>query len=107
MNILSENIIFWLYICLSLYQEGFAPNGTLHSQKKAQDARFGYAMAVAPDLNHDGYSDLLVGAPLEDDHQGALYIYHGDEYYIIPQYKQVNISLVHVCNQPQVYQSVD
>uniref|UniRef100_A0A9J8D547 Integrin subunit alpha 10 n=1 Tax=Cyprinus carpio carpio TaxID=630221 RepID=A0A9J8D547_CYPCA len=56
--------------------------------KKAQDARFGYAMAVAPDLNHDGYADLLVGAPLEDDHQGALYIYHGDEYYIIPQYKQ-------------------
>uniref|UniRef100_A0A672LN41 Integrin subunit alpha 10 n=1 Tax=Sinocyclocheilus grahami TaxID=75366 RepID=A0A672LN41_SINGR len=58
---------------------------------KSQDARFGYAMAVAPDLNHDGYADLLVGAPLEDDHQGALYIYHGDEYYIIPQYKQVNI----------------
>ncbi|XP_036451970.1 integrin alpha-10 [Colossoma macropomum] len=68
--------------------EGFAPNGTLHAQSKAQDARFGYAMAVAPDLNHDGYADLLVGAPLEDDHQGALYIYHGDEYYIIPQYKQ-------------------
>ncbi|XP_076826949.1 integrin alpha-10 [Brachyhypopomus gauderio] len=68
--------------------DGFAPNGTLHSQQKAQDARFGYAMAVAPDLNHDGYADLLVGAPLEDDHQGALYIYHGDEYYIIPQYKQ-------------------
>ncbi|XP_052435407.1 integrin alpha-10 [Carassius gibelio] len=68
--------------------DGFAPNGTLQSQKKAQDARFGYAMAVAPDLNHDGYADLLVGAPLEDDHQGALYIYHGDEFYIIPQYKQ-------------------
>ncbi|XP_066539423.1 integrin alpha-10 isoform X2 [Hoplias malabaricus] len=68
--------------------EGFAPNGTLKSQAKSQDARFGYSMAVAPDLNHDGYADLLVGAPLEDDHQGALYIYHGDEYYIIPQYKQ-------------------
>ncbi|TRZ02592.1 hypothetical protein DNTS_010944, partial [Danionella cerebrum] len=69
--------------------DGFAPNGTLYSQRKAQDARFGYAMAVAPDLNHDGYMDVLVGAPLEDEHQGALYIYHGDEYYIIPQYKQV------------------
>uniref|UniRef100_A0AAR2LP27 VWFA domain-containing protein n=1 Tax=Pygocentrus nattereri TaxID=42514 RepID=A0AAR2LP27_PYGNA len=51
--------------------EGFAPNGTLQAQSKAQDARFGYAMAVAPDLNHDGYADLLVGAPLEDDHQGS------------------------------------
>uniref|UniRef100_A0A8C2GF60 Integrin, alpha 10 n=1 Tax=Cyprinus carpio TaxID=7962 RepID=A0A8C2GF60_CYPCA len=68
--------------------DGFVTNGTLYSQKKEQDARFGYAMAVAPDLNHDGFADLLVGAPLEDDHQGALYIYHGDEYYIIPQYKQ-------------------
>lgn len=46
-------------------------------------------MAVASDLNHDGYSDLLVGAPLEDEHQGAIYIYHGDEFYIIPHYKQV------------------
>uniref|UniRef100_A0A8C2HTC9 Integrin, alpha 10 n=1 Tax=Cyprinus carpio TaxID=7962 RepID=A0A8C2HTC9_CYPCA len=71
-----------------LDKDGFVTNGTLYSQKKEQDARFGYAMAVAPDLNHDGFADLLVGAPLEDDHQGALYIYHGDEYYIIPQYKQ-------------------
>lgn len=58
-------------------------------------------MAVANDLNHDGYADLLVGAPLEDDHQGALYIYHGDEYYIIPQYKQVKYTIIlfHVYSQ--------
>ncbi|XP_030640561.1 integrin alpha-10 [Chanos chanos] len=68
--------------------EGFAPNGTLQALKKSQDARFGYAMAVAPDLNHDGYADVLVGAPLEDDHKGALYVYHGEEYYIIPECKQ-------------------
>uniref|UniRef100_A0AAY4AIB3 VWFA domain-containing protein n=1 Tax=Denticeps clupeoides TaxID=299321 RepID=A0AAY4AIB3_9TELE len=72
----------------SLDGDQFSPNGTLRSQPKAQDARFGYAMAVAPDLNQDGYADLLVGAPLEDNHQGALYVYHGDEFYIIPQYKQ-------------------
>ncbi|XP_063055310.1 integrin alpha-10 [Engraulis encrasicolus] len=66
----------------------FAPNGTLQSQAKAQDARFGYAITAVPDLNHDGYADVLVGAPLEDDHQGAVYVYHGDEFYIIPQYKQ-------------------
>ncbi len=59
-------------------------------------------MAVAPDLNHDGYSDLLVGAPLEDDHQGALYIYHGDEFYIIPQYKQVNMK----SSFPKRYKSI-
>ncbi|XP_035285684.1 integrin alpha-10 [Anguilla anguilla] len=66
----------------------FVANGTLQSQRKAQDARFGYAMATAPDLNHDGYTDLLVGAPLEDGHRGALYIYHGLGNNIIPLYKQ-------------------
>ncbi|XP_054994069.1 integrin alpha-10 isoform X2 [Sorex araneus] len=42
-----------------------------------QDARFGFAMAALPDLNHDGFVDVAVGAPLEDGHRGALYLYHG------------------------------
>uniref|UniRef100_A0AAY4C6Y6 VWFA domain-containing protein n=1 Tax=Denticeps clupeoides TaxID=299321 RepID=A0AAY4C6Y6_9TELE len=58
---------------VSMGTTNFSPNGTLRSQPKAQD---------------DGYADLLVGAPLEDNHQGALVCYHGDEFYIIPQYKQ-------------------
>uniref|UniRef100_A0A7N8XS57 Integrin, alpha 10 n=1 Tax=Mastacembelus armatus TaxID=205130 RepID=A0A7N8XS57_9TELE len=66
----------------------FVSNGTLKSEEKAQDARFGYAMAAAPDLNHDGFADLLVGAPLEDEHRGAIYVYHGDSIYIIHNYKQ-------------------
>ncbi|XP_069041091.1 integrin alpha-10 [Lepisosteus oculatus] len=66
----------------------FTPNGTLQAHRKAQDARFGYAMAMVPDLNHDGYNDLLVGAPLEDGHRGAVYIYHGYGTSIVPQYKQ-------------------
>uniref|UniRef100_A0A8C4RU05 Integrin, alpha 10 n=1 Tax=Erpetoichthys calabaricus TaxID=27687 RepID=A0A8C4RU05_ERPCA len=55
----------------------FTFNGTLQAHKKVQDARFGYSLAAAPDLNHDGYNDLVVGAPLEDNHRGAIYIYHG------------------------------
>ncbi|KAF6739672.1 Integrin alpha-10 [Oryzias melastigma] len=73
----------------SLSGEGFfVPNGTLKSDKKSQDARFGYALAAAPDLNHDDFSDLVVGAPLEDEHIGAIYIYHGDGIYINNNYKQ-------------------
>lgn len=64
-------------------------NGTLKSEEKSQDARFGYALAAAPDLNHDGFTDLLVGAPLEDEHRGAIYVYHGDKIYINHNYKQV------------------
>uniref|UniRef100_A0A672YD43 Integrin, alpha 10 n=1 Tax=Sphaeramia orbicularis TaxID=375764 RepID=A0A672YD43_9TELE len=66
----------------------FVSNGTLKAEEKSQDARFGYALASAPDLNQDGFTDLLVGAPLEDDHRGAIYVYHGDGIHIIHNYKQ-------------------
>lgn len=68
----------------------FISNGTLKSEEKSQDARFGYALAAAPDLNHDGFTDLLVGAPLEDEHKGAIYVYHGDGIYINHNFKQVH-----------------
>ncbi|XP_066218174.1 integrin alpha-10 isoform X1 [Saccopteryx leptura] len=44
-----------------------------------QDARFGFAMGALPDLNQDGFADVAVGAPLEDEHHGALYLYHGTQ----------------------------
>uniref|UniRef100_A0A4W6FRI1 Integrin subunit alpha 10 n=1 Tax=Lates calcarifer TaxID=8187 RepID=A0A4W6FRI1_LATCA len=72
----------------TLSGEVFVFNGTLKSEEKSQDARFGYALAAAPDLNHDGFTDLLVGAPLEDEHRGAIYVYHGDGIYINHSYKQ-------------------
>ncbi|XP_078135070.1 integrin alpha-X-like [Sander vitreus] len=40
--------------------------------------RFGSSLAVLPDLNTDGLSDLAVGAPLENDGQGSVYIFHGE-----------------------------
>ncbi|XP_038591668.1 integrin alpha-M-like isoform X4 [Micropterus salmoides] len=40
--------------------------------------RFGSSLAVLPDLNNDGLSDLAVGAPLENDGQGSIYIFHGE-----------------------------
>uniref|UniRef100_A0A8C4WH91 Integrin subunit alpha 10 n=1 Tax=Gopherus evgoodei TaxID=1825980 RepID=A0A8C4WH91_9SAUR len=52
-------------------------NGTLRADKKPQDSRFGYSLAAVPDLNHDGFNDVVVGAPLEDGHRGAVYVYHG------------------------------
>lgn len=52
--------------------------GTLQPDR-SQDSRFGFAMAALPDLNHDGFTDVAVGAPLEDGHKGALYLYHGTQ----------------------------
>ncbi|XP_068610851.1 integrin alpha-M [Brachionichthys hirsutus] len=46
-----------------------------HSSDKG---RFGSSIAVLPDLNRDGFSDLAIGAPLENDGQGSIYIFHGE-----------------------------
>lgn len=48
-------------------------------------------MAQIPDMNGDGFRELVVGAPLEDDHQGAIYVFHGQDKSIQPQYKQVHV----------------
>ncbi|KAJ7984486.1 hypothetical protein DPEC_G00355320 [Dallia pectoralis] len=39
--------------------------------------RFGTSLAQLADLNADRFNDLAVGAPLENDGQGSIYIFHG------------------------------
>ncbi|XP_039992198.1 integrin alpha-D-like [Xiphias gladius] len=51
--------------------------------------RFGSCLAVLPDLNTDALSDLAVGAPLENDGHGSIYIFHGERQgKISPTYSQ-------------------
>ncbi|XP_059400200.1 integrin alpha-2-like [Carassius carassius] len=52
--------------------------GRLEGSSASVNARFGTAITAVPDLNLDGFSDVVVGAPLEGNGQGAVYIYYGD-----------------------------
>ncbi|KAK3549938.1 hypothetical protein QTP86_016875, partial [Hemibagrus guttatus] len=51
-------------------------------------ARFGTAIAAVQDLNLDGFNDIVIGSPLENDHRGAVYIYHGKDNTIQEKYVQ-------------------
>uniref|UniRef100_A0A8C1INJ8 Integrin subunit alpha 2 n=1 Tax=Cyprinus carpio TaxID=7962 RepID=A0A8C1INJ8_CYPCA len=67
--------------------EGILSNqGFLEGSQK--NARFGTAITAVPDLNMDSFSDVVVGAPLEGNGQGAIYIYYGDKKTIRKQSSQ-------------------
>lgn len=72
-----------------ILQKRFVYNGTLRDSQTFQNARFGASIAAVRDLNQDAYEDVVVGAPLEDSHQGAIYIFHGHRGSILRQPKQV------------------
>jgi FG-GAP repeat/Secretion system C-terminal sorting domain len=49
-------------------------------QPSTLNAQFGYSVAPAGDVNGDGYSDVLVGAPFYsnvESNEGGAFIYHG------------------------------
>uniref|UniRef100_A0A8C0QPA9 Integrin subunit alpha 10 n=1 Tax=Canis lupus familiaris TaxID=9615 RepID=A0A8C0QPA9_CANLF len=73
-----------VYVYLVGQQSLLTLQGTLQPEPP-QDARFGFAMGAIPDLNQDGFADVAVGAPLEDGHHGALYLYHGTQSGIRPR----------------------
>ncbi|NXF23068.1 ITA11 protein, partial [Rhodinocichla rosea] len=72
----------------SLHGNLFVPSGALVDLQSYQNSRFGSCIAAVPDLNQDSYNDLVVGAPLEDEHQGAIYVFLGFQETILKKYKQ-------------------
>ncbi|XP_076025408.1 integrin alpha-11-like isoform X2 [Genypterus blacodes] len=77
-----------VYIYTITPQASFVLQGALEISERSQNARFGSALAQLPDMNADGFGELVVGAPLEDNHQGAIYIYYGKDKTIQSQYRQ-------------------
>ncbi|XP_039620898.1 integrin alpha-X-like [Polypterus senegalus] len=55
----------------------FALSDTLNGMEGQPDSRFGASIAEISDLNGDGITDVAVGAPLENDGRGSVYIFNG------------------------------
>ncbi|EPY80169.1 integrin alpha-2 precursor [Camelus ferus] len=53
-----------------------------------ENARFGSAIAALSDINMDGFNDVIVGSPLENQNAGAVYIYNGRKGTIRMRYSQ-------------------
>ncbi|KAK2876898.1 hypothetical protein Q8A67_020994 [Cirrhinus molitorella] len=66
----------------------FIFSGMVLEGMAGQRGRFGSSLASPADLNGDGYMDVLIGAPLEEDGQGSIYIFNGGAYEINPTYSQ-------------------
>lgn len=79
---------------LSPCQNRFVLEGSLEVQDQGQNARFGSAVAPVPDLNGDTYNDVVIGAPLEENHRGAIYVFYSQRNRILRKYKQVKTFLL-------------
>ncbi|KAM6070691.1 integrin alpha-4 [Chlamydotis macqueenii] len=51
-------------------------------------ARFGESIANLGDIDNDGFEDVAIGAPQEDNLKGVIYIYNGREDGIMPSFSQ-------------------
>ncbi len=64
-----------------------------HGEPDQEDAEFGYAVDTAGDINADGYSDVIVGAPYWDNGQnneGGAWVFLGSRYGVSDSYKWRN-----------------
>lgn len=75
---------------------------TNHNKNEPCGARFGTSIAPIKDLNLDGFNDIVIGAPLEDDHRGAVYVYHGNGKSIKKEYAQVWLRINCLIPKPRV-----
>uniref|UniRef100_UPI00398EB150 integrin alpha-X-like n=1 Tax=Pristiophorus japonicus TaxID=55135 RepID=UPI00398EB150 len=75
-------------VCTMSPEGTFACPGTLRGDEGNDLGRFGSSIAALRDLNGDGLRDVAVGAPLEDEHRGSVYIYHGQRSGVSARYSQ-------------------
>ncbi|XP_043544245.1 integrin alpha-2-like [Chiloscyllium plagiosum] len=73
----------------SVNQQGsLEKRGILEGPVDGKNSRFGAAIAAVADINLDGYNDVAVGAPVEDEQHGVVYIFNGDQTSILSKHTQ-------------------
>uniref|UniRef100_A0A4W3GK78 Integrin alpha-L-like n=1 Tax=Callorhinchus milii TaxID=7868 RepID=A0A4W3GK78_CALMI len=75
-------------VCVVRNLENLTCTDTLYGKAGNVFGRFGSAISELRDVNGDGINDVAIGAPLEDEHAGCLYIFNGERHRINPVYSQ-------------------
>ena len=81
-NYADEGAAFLWYGSTGGAPPGTPANADWDAYGDQSDARFGFSVASAGDVNADGFADVIVGAYNYDDtrtNEGAVFIYHGSE----------------------------
>ncbi|XP_053883486.1 integrin alpha-D-like isoform X2 [Malaclemys terrapin pileata] len=79
-----------VYIC-QINQQGTMQKictEILQGQTGQVFGHFGASMSEIGDISGDRQMDVAIGAPMENDNHGALYIFHGEKRGLSPQYRQ-------------------
>uniref|UniRef100_A0A8C8S7D7 VWFA domain-containing protein n=1 Tax=Pelusios castaneus TaxID=367368 RepID=A0A8C8S7D7_9SAUR len=63
-------------------------DATLQGQTGEVFGHFGASMSEIGDISGDGQMDVAIGAPLENNNHGAVYIFHGENRGFNSQYRQ-------------------
>uniref|UniRef100_A0A8C4VS36 VWFA domain-containing protein n=1 Tax=Gopherus evgoodei TaxID=1825980 RepID=A0A8C4VS36_9SAUR len=76
-----------VYIC-PINQQGVMQKTCSKTLQGQVFGRFGASMSEIGDISGDRQMDVAIGAPMENDNLGALYIFHGEKKGLSPQYRQ-------------------
>ncbi|XP_015670666.1 integrin alpha-2 [Protobothrops mucrosquamatus] len=60
----------------------------LEGPEGLENAQYGSAITAVSDIDLDGFNDVIVGAPLENENTGAIYIYNGKQKTLHTKYSQ-------------------
>lgn len=66
-------------IYVYINQKGNWANAVRTRIDGAKDSMFGLSVESLGDVNLDGFNDVAIGAPYDDDGMGSVYIYHGSD----------------------------